>query len=65
MDELYREHLRSPYVDRPLSREMFEQLYVKLEIVERAAWNAMEHDQFELHDILDRKSQKLCAALGY
>ncbi|MFA5457562.1 MAG: hypothetical protein WC261_08045 [Synergistaceae bacterium] len=65
MDRLYKEHLESPYVGRPLSREMFERLYMKLERVEKAAWDAMEHDKFELHDVLDRKSQKLCAALGY
>ena len=65
MDQLYQEHLESPYVETPLTRSMFERLYARFEDVEARANAALEADQWALHDRLDHESQKLCARLGY
>ena len=65
MDQLYQEHLESPYVETPLTRSMFERLYARFEDVEARANAAMEARQWALHDYFDRESQKLCAGLGY
>ena len=65
MDKLYKEHLESPYVETPLTRSMFERLYIRFEDVEARARSALEAQQWALHDRLDHESQKLCARLGY
>ena len=65
MDQLYQEHLESPYVETPLTRSMFERLYARFEDVETKANAALEARQWALHDRLDHESQKLCARLGY
>ena len=65
MDQLYQEHLESPYVETPLTRSMFERLYARFENVEARACAAIEAQQWALHDHLDHESQKLCARLGY
>ena len=65
IDQLYQEHLDSPYVENPLSRTTFERLYARFEDVEAKANAALEAHQWELHDYFDRESQKLCARLGY
>ena len=65
MDQLYQEHLESPYVETPLTRSMFERLYARFENVEARARAAIEAKQWALHDRLDHESQKLCARLGY
>ena len=65
MDQLYQEHLESPYVETPLTRSMFERLYARFVDVEARANAAMEARQWALHDYFDHESQKLCARLGY
>ena len=65
MDQLYQEHMSSPYVEIPLSRQLFERLYARFEDVEAKANAALEARQWALHDRLDHESQKLCARLGY
>ena len=42
MDQLYQEHLESPYVETPLTRSMFERLYARFEDVEARANAALE-----------------------
>ena len=62
---LYLKHKESPYIENPLSEERFRPAYRRLLDVEIAAWEALEAQNWGLHDKLDRESDALCRRLGF